>query len=740
MVTKNGQFEPARPDAPEVGSAATTHPAAAPAAQAPEAAVAVAIEAILPAPFSPGFAGETALRGGAKPEVPEQPRSAASASGEGALSASLSTLPRPPQGFAEPHDSGPRTQDPGPFPSDRDRALLAQLFTDPEAIDPFEYAAWVKRPEIQEALAARDELKERKAALRSATRAEKAMDRLAAVLDTCHRLAPSSDSLQVSHSATQHAGAPDSDPCRGDLAPSGDSLPSSSPSTKHAGADRPAPSALAALMEMRRAATVLIRVTRPPSRATDHAALRTSTTPFRSYRGAVGASRNGSIDCSCRRHPRRNAPDAEAEREDRRSRHATGDPGPASEGSGPTTPRPHQRDDAPQSGSSSGQSPVASRQSPPREPCSRVPGHADLITRFLETAGSADWPKCTWHLSSHRRAEFRGTDIFPWLESWTAPFRNATVELGRTIYFDRYDAAQTSVTLRPTDRGTALRGGEGGEAATGQKPGATDHCSPITDHCVLAIHAVLERDNYLKPNSWRIDDITIEPADVTSVPRSSPGFDGDGRGSGPSSPVAVGHAGSPPILPASGEVAEQPRPAASARPEGASSTSCSTPPHAPQAPAAADISTFHPPLSTLPASPPAPAASPQPHHVPETAVRIQLDALRSNDSPEPGSGIGTVYAFSAADDTGQPVPWPKFGADFQKRLASALVNHAGATTTPVSRSPSTPPMPHNLPYADRAKYRAPLETAVIRADVVPRPVPRPSGFGDGRAPATSPPI
>ncbi len=184
------------------------------------------------------------------------------------------------------------------------------------------------------------------------------------------------------------------------------------------------------------------------------------------------------------------------------------------------------------------------------------------------------------------------------------------------------------------------------------------------------------------------------------------------------------------------QVPEQPRPAASARPEGASSTSCSTPPHAPQAPAAADIPTFHSPLSTFspPSSPPTPAATPQPHHVPETAVRVQLDALRSNDSPEPGSGIGTVYAFSAADDTGQPVPWPKFAADFQKRLASALVNHAGATTTPVSRSPSTPPMPANLPYADRAKYRATLETAVIRADLVPRPChdPSPGSDGDGR--------
>ncbi len=94
--------------------------------------------------------------------------------------------------------------------------------------------------------------------------------------------------------------------------------------------------------------------------------------------------------------------------------------------------------------------------------------------------------------------------------------------------------------------------------------------------------------------------------------------------------------------------------------------------------------------------------------------------------------MGTVYALSAADDTGAPIPWPKFAAEFQRRLAAALVNHAGYTTRPVSRARSTPPIPHNLPYGDPAKYRATLETAVIRADIdVPRPVPRPSPGSDG---------
>ncbi len=116
--------------------------------------------------------------------------------------------------------------------------------------------------------------------------------------------------------------------------------------------------------------------------------------------------------------------------------------------------------------------------------------------------------------------------------------------------------------------------------------------------------------------------------------------------------------------------------------------------------------------------PPTAACHPGPHHAPETAVRAVLDALKINDSPEPDSGIGTLYAFTAADDTGQPVPWPRFYADFRWRLAPALLGHTKAATRPAGYTPAPPPEPPpQWPYPARKTAPQALARSIIRADL-----------------------
>ncbi len=95
--------------------------------------------------------------------------------------------------------------------SDRDRALLAAL-RDPSAIannDPFEYAEWIERPEIQKAIAAQDDLDARRERLKAAAhRAEclednrLARQRLRAVLDATMDLADDAQRTDHRRAAT----------------------------------------------------------------------------------------------------------------------------------------------------------------------------------------------------------------------------------------------------------------------------------------------------------------------------------------------------------------------------------------------------------------------------------------------------------------------------------------------------------------------------------------------------------
>ncbi len=74
------------------------------------------------------------------------------------------------------------------------------------------------------------------------------------------------------------------------------------------------------------------------------------------------------------------------------------------------------------------------------------------------------------------------SNLLSWLKSALAPFRGAAAEPGRTVYFDRYDAAQTFVQLTDVN----------GARST------------------YAIHAILQRDRLRQPTRWYIDDITLD--------------------------------------------------------------------------------------------------------------------------------------------------------------------------------------------------------------------------------------
>ncbi len=141
----------------------------------------------------------------------------------------------------------------------RDKELLAAL-RNPDAlatIDPAEYAAWIERPEIQKAIAAQDDLDDRRERLQAAAhRAECLAD---------NRL--SRERLRAVLEATMD-------------------LTDESQRTDH-----------------RRAATALGRLSRP----TDNAAYRSSSSPF-STRRAVGAPSSGPSPVASRQSPSADPP------------------------------------------------------------------------------------------------------------------------------------------------------------------------------------------------------------------------------------------------------------------------------------------------------------------------------------------------------------------------------------------------------------------------------------------------
>lgn len=70
----------------------------------------------------------------------------------------------------------------------------------------------------------------------------------------------------------------------------------------------------------------------------------------------------------------------------------------------------------------------------------------------------------------------------------------------------------------------------------------------------------------------------------------------------------------------------------------------------------------------------APGPAPSPELSPSEVVRIQLEALQHNDSPQPGAGIAMVFKFSSPGNRAQTGPLPRF-SEMLRNGYPEMLNH-----------------------------------------------------------------
>jgi len=75
---------------------------------------------------------------------------------------------------------------------------------------------------------------------------------------------------------------------------------------------------------------------------------------------------------------------------------------------------------------------------------------------------------------------------------------------------------------------------------------------------------------------------------------------------------------------------------------------------------------------------------PDPARTAEEVVRIQLQAMRDNDSPEPDSGIATAFAFASPANKAQTGPLGRFTPMVHSALYKALLNYKSAQMGPMT--------------------------------------------------------
>lgn len=78
------------------------------------------------------------------------------------------------------------------------------------------------------------------------------------------------------------------------------------------------------------------------------------------------------------------------------------------------------------------------------------------------------------------------------------------------------------------------------------------------------------------------------------------------------------------------------------------------------------------PLSALAQS--VPPLNPSPDLSPGEVVRIQLEALRHNDKPEPDAGIAVVFRFTSPGNRAQSGPLPRF-SEMIRNGYPEMLNH-----------------------------------------------------------------
>ena len=78
--------------------------------------------------------------------------------------------------------------------------------------------------------------------------------------------------------------------------------------------------------------------------------------------------------------------------------------------------------------------------------------------------------------------------------------------------------------------------------------------------------------------------------------------------------------------------------------------------------------------------------TPRPDIAPIDVVRIQLEALKNNDSPSPDFGIKQTWAFAHPDNRAVTGPFNRFAEMIKNPAYKALLNHKRHTVTEQNRS------------------------------------------------------
>lgn len=77
--------------------------------------------------------------------------------------------------------------------------------------------------------------------------------------------------------------------------------------------------------------------------------------------------------------------------------------------------------------------------------------------------------------------------------------------------------------------------------------------------------------------------------------------------------------------------------------------------------------------------------TPDPEYGPAEVIRLQLDALATNDEPEPDAGIETAYNFASPANRRVTGPLERFVRMVKGPRYAPMVDHTEAVTGPVER-------------------------------------------------------
>ncbi|MES3516780.1 MAG: DUF4864 domain-containing protein [Natronomonas sp.] len=81
--------------------------------------------------------------------------------------------------------------------------------------------------------------------------------------------------------------------------------------------------------------------------------------------------------------------------------------------------------------------------------------------------------------------------------------------------------------------------------------------------------------------------------------------------------------------------------------------------------------------------------TPDPELGPERVVRLQLDALATNDDPFENAGIGTAYNFASPANRRATGPFDRFVRMVTGPRYAPMIDHIEATTGPMEREGTT---------------------------------------------------